>query len=672
MNVHFVLVYICSDKGIITHAILTPLCCICISYSEMVLGFDSTTPYKGQKYHKLQRQCTRSNKLFVDPEFPPNGSSLFHSRPAPADIVWKRPGDIVQSPKFFAEGASADDFSQGSIGNCWFVAACACIVEDNRLWKKIVPDYEEQEWSKDRKYAGIFHFKFWQCGRWIDVVIDDYLPTRNGQLVFLQSKSRDEFWSPLLEKAYAKLFGDYESLTGGKARDAMVDMTGGVGEGIEIRDYRTQEEKMKLFKILNHAMDDRSLMSASITASGRDMEAQLACGLVKGHAYSITAVRNIKLGKGLLAFFKREKIHMIRLRNPWGGVEWKGAWSDGSAEWKQVSASEKKELGLTFDDNGEFWMSFEDFCRYFTSMDICHIINRSFISLKKTWREGKFLGQWKKPDRCGGCGNYQTFLQNPQYIFDVKEPEEIMISLEQWDKRTDKDRGKSNFTIGVSVLKADLNRKYRMHDRMDKVSSGPFSNGRSIFSRVELTEGRYVIIPSTFEPGLLGQYVLRVYSANNLELRELIYDEPPPPSCMCISGVGRPKVSSTQITIVKAEGLEAQDSDGSSDPYCIVYCEKKVIQTNYCKNSLNPEWNARVTFYHKNPDKDIQIEVWNHNIIKDEFMGMVNIPMSQRNTYKGGNIIKRYELYGKGKDASTKRQGYLWLKIYHTPEMRLI
>lgn len=67
-----------------------------------------------------------------------------------------------------------------------------------------------------------------------------------------------------------RLFGDYESLTGGKARDAMVDMTGGVGEGIEIRDYRTQDEKMKLFKILNHAMDDRSLMSASITVSVTD------------------------------------------------------------------------------------------------------------------------------------------------------------------------------------------------------------------------------------------------------------------------------------------------------------------------------------------------------------------------------------------------------------------
>lgn len=54
----------------------------------------------------------------------------------------------------------------------------------------------------------------------------------------------------------------------------------------------------------------------------------MANGLVKGHAYSVTAVKKVRLGHGLLAYFKNETIPLIRMRNPWGKIEWKGAWSD--------------------------------------------------------------------------------------------------------------------------------------------------------------------------------------------------------------------------------------------------------------------------------------------------------------------------------------------------------
>lgn len=54
------------------------------------------------------------------------------------------------------------------------------------------------------------------------------------------------------------------------------------------------------------------------------------------------------------------KADLIRLHNPWGNeAEWSGSWSDKSPEWNTIAPEDRERLRLTFDDDGEFWMSYQ-------------------------------------------------------------------------------------------------------------------------------------------------------------------------------------------------------------------------------------------------------------------------------------------------------------------------
>ncbi|RLV98461.1 hypothetical protein DV515_00010787 [Chloebia gouldiae] len=498
---------------------------------------------------------------------------------------------------------SSHDFHQGKLGNCWFVAACSCLALRKSLWQQVIPDYKEQEWDpkNPRKYAGIFRFRFWRFGEWTEVVVDDLLPTENGELIYCHSNVRNEFWSALLEKAYAKLAGSYQALDGGCAAEALVDFTGAVAESINLEEGKYGEvisEQMKLFEDLMKVHKRGGFISCSISESpGRPSEAETGMGLIVGHAYSVTAIRKLRLGESLLLSFKAEKLFMIRLRNPWGKKEWHGAWSDSSEEWKKVSDSERKNLGLTVENDGEFWMTFEDWCKNFTDVDICRTVNTSYFSLHKTWEKEMMYGAWAKHpepllNRSGGCfDNSETFLQNPQvgtpvfcevfenrdlpaeppggkfseYLFDVKKAQDkVLVSLQQEDRRKYKKEGKGdNITIGFEILKVEDNRRYRLHKLtvQERVATSPYSNTRSVFLRRTLQQGRYVLVPTTYIPGVPTKFILRLYTDVPSKLRELKADRPKMTCWSLLCGYPR---RVTQIKVHSAEGLQKQDRSGAS------------------------------------------------------------------------------------------------------------
>ena len=62
-------------------------------------------------------------------------------------------------------------------------------------------------------------------GEWINIVIDDFIPCRNNKPAFSKAKDK-ELWVILLEKAYAKMYGNYDKIEAGLTGQAIRDLTG--------------------------------------------------------------------------------------------------------------------------------------------------------------------------------------------------------------------------------------------------------------------------------------------------------------------------------------------------------------------------------------------------------------------------------------------------------------
>ncbi|XP_046626943.1 calpain-A-like [Neodiprion virginianus] len=480
-----------------------------------------------QDFNKLRQECLSNGKLFEDPEFPAQDDSIYFSKKPDRHIEWKRPKKIADDPQLFVEGFSRFDVQQGELGDCWLIAAVANLTLHPNLFFQIVP----KDQSFEDNYAGIFHFRFWQYGRWVDVVIDDRLPTSQGKLMFLHSAENNEFWSALLEKAYAKLHGSYEALSGGLTSEAMEDFTGGVTE-----QFGMNETPPNLFNILLKAYERNSLMGCSLEPDPNVSEAKTPEGLIRGHVYSITRVKYVDN----MTPNQVGKTPLLRLRNPWGNeVEWKGPWSDQSPEWRSIPDHEKEELGLRFDADGEFWMSLQDVKHHFTQIEICNLnpdssTDSDLSAGKKKWEMSIFEGEWVRGVTAGGCPNFlETFWHNPQYRITLEYPDEdddkctVIVALMQKNRRAQKQMGAEHLTIGFAV--------YRLEDpdRLPKpldvnffkynasVARSPsFINLREVSCRFKLPPGVYCIVPSTFFPHEEGEFLLRVFSENQNNMEE--------------------------------------------------------------------------------------------------------------------------------------------------------
>ncbi|KAG5176993.1 hypothetical protein JKP88DRAFT_334256 [Tribonema minus] len=270
--------------------------------------------------------------------------------------------------------------------------------------------------SEPATSAGCYHVRLFLAGKWTSVLVDRWLPCKppsepivavspvkpppkpprkigsplkrkaSPSKVKLQyvaertpafaSAVGGQLWPALVEKAYAKAHGSYHAISGGHVREAFTALTGAPTETLLLDgpNFNSEDAWLRLLSFA-HA---RFPMGCATPWDPDTSRAQRKAGLVNNHAYSILEVRElhgIKEGKQLTVdhFFGARAesssaqhmlqhastqpppppLRLLRIRNPWGRLEWNADWSAKSEQWTRKL---RKELDRGEPNDGTFWM----------------------------------------------------------------------------------------------------------------------------------------------------------------------------------------------------------------------------------------------------------------------------------------------------------------------------
>jgi hypothetical protein len=173
-------------------------------------------------------------------------------------------------------------------------------------------------------------------------------------------------WGPFIEKAVAKLHGNFVHINGGDPSEAVMTLNGGekvhlahnggVAAAYNLEKSTPEEIFDELFK---YDVKRAIMMTGTEASPGGDSD-KSANGLYLQHAYTVLGAYKLKNGEKL-----------IKVRNPHGNsgdFDWdggyKGRWHDNdSYRWTEEIL---RELNYTPKNDGTFFIDMQEFADSFT------------------------------------------------------------------------------------------------------------------------------------------------------------------------------------------------------------------------------------------------------------------------------------------------------------------
>ena len=182
---------------------------------------------------------------------------------------------------FYSNGTiSFKDIKQGSLGDCYWIATISALAEWPHLLKNVFL-------TQTKNSAGIFGIQLYLRGKPYHISLDysimflDYLS--ESKPVYAQTSSdKKVVWGLVLEKAWAKVIGNYMKIEGSYTHASIRALT-----GIPTFYYTTKTnfDVDTVFKLLFDAELANYIMTAG-TDSGSDKTFN-TCELANGHAYTL-------------------------------------------------------------------------------------------------------------------------------------------------------------------------------------------------------------------------------------------------------------------------------------------------------------------------------------------------------------------------------------------------
>ncbi|XP_061719419.1 LOW QUALITY PROTEIN: calpain-C [Cydia pomonella] len=498
-------------------------------------------------YEKIKAECQQRGQLWEDPDFPAAQASVFYHQTPPFHFVWKRAKEIYTDPTFVRDNCDIFDVVPGKLGDKWLVSCLSVLFLSKGLLYRVVP----ADQRVDAGYAGIFRFRIWWCGQWLEVLVDDRLPTVNGKLAFLQTSSTEQLWPALLEKAYAKLHGSYEALKYGSLLDGMADLTGGITESQLVRElsdghalanllratsvvtahYQPSVSRIYSTKVREptrgHGGPDRrhhrvptvrelsdghalanllratSVVTAHYQPSGVEQR-----GLEPEMNYRVYSCEDIVTDEGLM--------QQVRLRRPLTSRDSQRDEAD-----RKITNADRERLNAP---SIEFTLSFVDFQRLFHRVETVHLDAETSwpeptLADKMKWQVKMHQGAWRRGVTAGGCRNYVHFFHmNPQIQIVVSETDTLVVSLNQHSVMEPKVIGFSIYKLPKLLVETATPNQFK---KLKSTVNSQYTNSRQVSHRCDLQPGSYLIMPTTFEPREEANFSLRIFSTKTIRMRAL-------------------------------------------------------------------------------------------------------------------------------------------------------